>query len=137
MSKSRLYFFLVTTITAGLTLLELTEAGYTFVICPFRLIFGIPCPACGSTRALIAIQNGSFLDALRINPLSYLLLTGAIIALLVLLLDVLFQKRYTWQLYLLFDKSMRRPIFFIPSLLLLAALWLYQLEVIDFGFSDF
>lgn len=40
------------------------------VLCPFRAITGLPCPTCGSTRALFAFLGGRPLEALRLNPLA-------------------------------------------------------------------
>lgn len=37
--------------------------------CPFKAIFGVPCPGCGTTRALVALLKGNFGDAFHINPL--------------------------------------------------------------------
>ena len=37
--------------------------------CPFKAIFGVPCPTCGTTRALVALLKGNFGDAFHINPL--------------------------------------------------------------------
>src|SRR5690606_1481945 len=43
------------------------------VICHLRLFTGIPCPTCGSTRALMAILDGRPLDAFLFNPLMFVL----------------------------------------------------------------
>lgn len=37
--------------------------------CPSVLIFGIPCPACGMTRAFVLLFKGKILDALNMHPL--------------------------------------------------------------------
>jgi hypothetical protein len=37
--------------------------------CPMRLLFHIPCPSCGSTRAMAALSRFEFAEALRFNPL--------------------------------------------------------------------
>jgi len=47
--------------------------------CIFRLIFGIPCPACGLTRAFILISQLRFVDAMRMNILSVPLFLGGIV----------------------------------------------------------
>ena len=39
------------------------------VICPFRHITGIPCIACGGTRAVLALTRGDVQAALVWNPL--------------------------------------------------------------------
>lgn len=41
-------------------------------ICPFSAITGLPCPGCGSTRALFFVLTGRFGEAFRYNPCIYL-----------------------------------------------------------------
>lgn len=41
--------------------------------CPFKLIFGIPCPGCGTTRALRLLLNGQIRTAFYTNPLGLLM----------------------------------------------------------------
>ena len=38
-------------------------------ICLFRFLFGIPCPACGMTRAYISLFRGDIEDAFWYHPL--------------------------------------------------------------------
>ena len=39
-------------------------------VCPFRILFGLPCPGCGITRALLALIRFDFASAVRLHPLS-------------------------------------------------------------------
>lgn len=41
------------------------------VLCPTQLLFHLPCPGCGLTRALFAIGHGRFLEAWTLNPFGY------------------------------------------------------------------
>jgi hypothetical protein len=42
---------------------------YAFSIpCPFRDIFGIPCPTCGMSRSLISLVNLDVCSSLSYNP---------------------------------------------------------------------
>ena len=43
--------------------------GVGVVVCWFRAATGIPCPTCGSTRALMALAGGRPLEAIEHNPL--------------------------------------------------------------------
>ena len=42
------------------------------VLCPWRLITGIPCPGCGGIRAMGAISTGQFEQAWLLNPIAFL-----------------------------------------------------------------
>jgi hypothetical protein len=48
------------------------------VVCPFRLITGLPCPGCGLTRSWVFIAHGDLGAALRANPFGYLAMAAAI-----------------------------------------------------------
>ena len=39
------------------------------VVCPFRRLTGLPCPACGATRALLAASRLHFRRAFTLNPI--------------------------------------------------------------------
>lgn len=43
-------------------------------LCPLRRFLGIPCPTCGTTRAIAALFRGSVSEALALNPLTAALL---------------------------------------------------------------
>lgn len=45
-----------------------------FSTCPIRLGFGIPCPGCGLTRAVLAAARLDFATAQRFHPLSLALI---------------------------------------------------------------
>ena len=38
-------------------------------LCPLRRFLGIPCPTCGTTRAVAALFRGNVREALALNPL--------------------------------------------------------------------
>lgn len=51
--------------------------------CPWHLLTGTQCPACGSQRALHALVHGRWLEALRYNYFFVLSVPYAVIAVLV------------------------------------------------------
>lgn len=56
---------------AGTAYLFIFEPGRTgfFPVCLFRLVTGLTCPGCGTTRALHEILHGDFHEAFMLNPL--------------------------------------------------------------------
>jgi hypothetical protein len=46
-------------------------AGSEATLCLFRNATGLPCPTCGSTRAVLAVVDGRLLDAVLLNPLMF------------------------------------------------------------------
>lgn len=40
----------------------------SLTICPFRLITGVPCPACGLVRSVVATMHGDAYDSLQLHP---------------------------------------------------------------------
>lgn len=64
----------------------LAVASYLLAVaqvpCGFASIFHVPCPGCGSTRAMLALGSGDFHALVRFNPLApfMTLLIGALAA---------------------------------------------------------
>jgi hypothetical protein len=48
-------------------------------LCLFRSVTGMPCPTCGSTRAMFAIGRGDIATALALNPLLVLALAVGVV----------------------------------------------------------
>ena len=49
-----------------------------FTVCPSKLFYGMPCPGCGSTRALKLLVEGHPLAAALMNPNIYIILAGSL-----------------------------------------------------------
>ena len=68
----------------GATYVFSFEPGKTgfFPLCPFRLLTGLTCPGCGSTRALHQLLHGHIGAAFMLNPLFVIALPFLFFALL-------------------------------------------------------
>jgi hypothetical protein len=83
-----------TTLLAGFALAGLVVAGVASpatiedgpILCPFRLITGLPCPGCGLTRSWVYLAHGQLGDALRANPFGFLTFAAAAVLVMVVAL---------------------------------------------------
>ncbi|WP_354640960.1 DUF2752 domain-containing protein [Kitasatospora camelliae] len=55
---------------AAVSVAALHDARDPGVLCPLRLLTGVPCPACGSTTVFIEAGHGNLLAALAANPVT-------------------------------------------------------------------
>lgn len=51
------------------------------VVCPVWLVFGVPCPTCGVTRALLALAQGDLAGYLHHQPMALFLVVAVFLAL--------------------------------------------------------
>ena len=94
-----------------MTLVIIFIAAITFYRCPLRLLFGIPCPCCGYTSALVACLSLDIPKAFNNHPL-FPLIT----------LDLM---------YLVFRENVKLPTwveqsFLMGSLLIVLGMWLFR-----------
>ena len=98
----------------------LKNDSYKISWCLMQLIFGLPCPGCGMTKALLHLFRGNLTQALIYNPVSFFLL-GFICFQILGQLYVLWKK---------IDMSLMRMVYqWLEKPLLLALMlnWGYQL----------
>ncbi|MBQ6129358.1 MAG: DUF2752 domain-containing protein [Lachnospiraceae bacterium] len=50
--------------------------------CPLEFLFGIPCPLCGATRAILCVFTGRFADAFYYHPLWPVFIVAAVLFIL-------------------------------------------------------
>jgi len=67
-----------------------TIAGHT--ICIFKSATGIPCPACGSTRATLQLLHGKIGDSILINPFGVLTNILVIVSIFWMVIDIIKNK---------------------------------------------
>lgn len=65
----------------------------SYVVCPIKAVTDIPCPSCGSTRSVLSIMHGDFVDGFLLNPLGYMLFGALLVIPFWLLADVILKKR--------------------------------------------
>jgi hypothetical protein len=113
-----LLVFLPVALSLGLRLATLV--GWPLPACGFREWTGIPCVACGGTRALLALTEGRWIEALAINPLAALAGIGAVVGGVLLLADA--RRGGSWFSWIQ-ARAPRRPLRLVLAALVLN--WVY------------
>lgn len=95
--------------------------------CLFKMLFHVPCPSCGSTRAVICVFGGDVADALYLNPLGLLLAAGLVVLPLWLLADLLRRRATLYRLFLHTDALLQRRRAFALFVCAVLANWAWVL----------
>ncbi len=103
-------------------------ASKSFEVCLIKHVTNIPCPSCGSTRSVVLISKGNFIEALLINPLGYLIAGIMILAPIWIIADTLSQKKTLFNFYKTIETYLKQPKFAIPLILLVIINWIWNMN---------
>jgi hypothetical protein len=132
-SRNRLYITLAIACIAGYAWLYFTLNSSTalniggFEGCIVKHVTDVPCPSCGSTRSVVALLNGGFLEAIYLNPIGIIL---SIILLIVppwLLLDVSMGRSSMYKVFVVCENRLKTPTVAIPLVVLVVANWVWNI----------
>ncbi len=94
--------------------------------CPSKLLWHIPCPGCGTTRALLLILKGDILEGISLNPNSIIAVVYLAVFPFLLLIDAIFQVHSVYDLYLFVNKVLSIKWVFVFILLFEFAVWIHN-----------
>lgn len=96
-------------------------------LCLFKNLTGLPCPSCGSTRSVVSLFHGNFMEAICLNPI------GIIIALIMaagpfwLIYDILLRKQTLYHFYCRSEIVLRKKTVAFPLISLLLINWIWNI----------
>lgn len=130
MNRKNFYyiFSIIATLSWTYILFQISKGRSGPVFCPIKSVTTLPCPSCGSTRSILEIMHGNYLDALLVNPLGYISLLGVIITPIWIIYDLISKKE---TLYLSFRKTenyLKKRYIAIPLIVLIVANWLWNIN---------
>jgi cbb3-type cytochrome oxidase subunit 3 len=97
-------------------------------VCLIRNICHIPCPSCGSTRAIIALLKGNFSESVLINPLGLIVAAIMLLAPFWILYDHSAKRQSLYNAYKRLEVSMQSPLFAVPLILLIVLNWVWNIS---------
>lgn len=130
--RNKLYAIVLIACLAGYIWLyfglsNLNAENKTVEVCIIKHVTNIPCPSCGSTRAVVSLVKGSFLEALLINPLGYVIATIMLLAPLWLMADLATKRSTFFAFYRKTETYLRRPRYAVPLILLVIINWIWNI----------
>lgn len=132
LKKNSIHLLLFFGCLTGYTWLYLHLSNPSFRIpvtggCILKQATGIPCPSCGSTRAVLCILHGNFSQALQWNPLGFLLILFLIILPVWIVIDILRKDDSLLRSFLQTEQLFRQKKIAIPVIVLILLNWYWNI----------
>jgi hypothetical protein len=132
LNRNKLYSILFISCIAGYIWLYFslsnTETNKeAFDVCLIKHITNIPCPSCGSTRSIVSITNGNFIEALHINPMGLIVAVIMSLAPFWILVDVATRRKTLFEFYQKIEIYLKRPQYSVPLILLVIINWIWNI----------
>lgn len=117
-------FILILVYLFGIVWIVLNKClNLSITICPTKILWGIPCPGCGITRAVKLCFEGDLLAAVRMNPNIILVWIVLPIAPLILITQLKTRKDYIARINAFLDKKVYLVIILIAE----GSIWIYNI----------
>jgi hypothetical protein len=131
-NRNKLYSILLTACLAGyIWLFFALQNNHTLNIsvevCLINHFTNIPCPSCGSTRSLISLIKGNFIEALKTNPIGYLIAIIMFFTPLWIIIDLITKRKTLFEFYQKTETFLKKPKFAIPLILLVILNWIWNI----------
>ncbi len=132
MSKNQLYFFIIAGFMIGTCWIyfQVYPTGFinSFPIkgCLIKNVTNFPCPTCGTSRAIVYLFHGNFIQSILTNPLGIISLMLILISVSIVIYDLLFQRN---TLVILFKKAetlLVKKYIYLPLIFLLIVNWIWN-----------
>ncbi len=96
-------------------------------VCFIKNVTGIPCPSCGSTRAVEALIHGHLVESILWNPIGLILTTLVIVLPIWILIDLARKQNSLFDFYQRAEIVLRQRKYAIPAITLLVANWIWNI----------
>ena len=130
LTKRRLYPLLLLLATCGYVWLFVSDngsGGLGWCGCPMKFIFHIPCPSCGTTRAVRALFHGEWMASLYYNPLGILIALMMVVVPIWIIADVLAGSESLLRAYRLAEKKLQTWPYAVAGILAILINWIWNL----------
>lgn len=96
-------------------------------VCLIKHITNMPCPSCGTTRSVISLTKGNFIEAFDINPIGYIVSLFQLIAPIWIVADLILKNNSFFKYYQKIENYLIKPKYAIPLILLIFINWIWNI----------
>jgi hypothetical protein len=97
-------------------------------VCLFKSVTHVPCPSCGSTRAILALVQGDIGKSLSINPFGFLLAALMLITPFWIIFDLITRRKTLLDSYRQIESVLRKRFVAVPLILLVLINWIWNIS---------
>ncbi|NQX82980.1 MAG: DUF2752 domain-containing protein [Flavobacteriaceae bacterium] len=129
-SRNKLYILLFIACIAGYIWLYLvfnSAENTSFSVCLFKNITTIPCPSCGSTRAVLSVLKGDIIESINMNPMGLVIFAIMVLSPIIIVYDVLFSKNTLYDLYYRVEYYIKRKNTSVFLIILVFSNWIWNI----------
>ena len=133
LNAKKLYLFLSVALVTGYAwvcyqyLSDPAGIGTNFEPCLIKQVTNLPCPSCGSTRAVISLLHGNITKSLILNPLGIIIAIIMVVAPPWIFSDILTKNESLLAFYYKTEVFLRRPGVAIPLIALVLVNWIWNI----------
>lgn len=133
MSKNKLYILILFACFFGfswllfLTLAPVKNSGLDLTVCVFKRVTSLPCPSCGTTRAVSYMFNGEIVTSLFLNPFGIIVAGIMVVSPVWIIWDTIAKKQSFYNFYIKTEKLIRKKEIAIPLIVLVILNWVWNI----------
>ena len=132
LNRNKLYLILLVACWSGYIWLYYSlsnnySENKSYEVCLIKYTTNIPCPSCGSTRSIISLTKGNFIEALSINPMGFIVAVVMLLSPIWIIADTLNKRNTLFDFYKKTEPNLKRPQFAIPLIFLVIINWIWNI----------
>jgi hypothetical protein len=99
----------------------------TTEVCLVKKFTTIPCPSCGTTRAVVSLLHGDFVESFFINPFGIIVASIMLLAPLWVGFDFVTKQSTLFIFYNKLEVILKKPMIMFPLLFLVLVNWIWNI----------
>ncbi len=96
-------------------------------VCPIKIVTNIPCPSCGSTRAVLLLLEGDIISSILLNPFGLIITFIMIFFPLMMLYDLITRKETYFKFYKKTEIILRHKWIAISAIAIVLLNWIWNI----------